>query len=260
MPGVLSALPARPLHARPPLRLLSGVRSLLVMLMFAGLLVFSLLVAAPVLVTDWQVRGTAVPIAGAHLSDGRCHSKMFIVDCDVTLSASTRQGAVFTRPVHYIFASFSSGDYSAQVVGDPRRPDWLTTDLALERFWNRTLSLLAECSVLAGLVFLSIAGAVKSWRNRMLWRRTPVVPVPLQLIKVQHRLLDSRWTVRAGNGRTTQWVLPRWVKPFVLDPADQVLGLAVQDGAAVMPLDARLRWVDLTRAERRAALGARPAG
>lgn len=256
MTSALSSLPSRPLHARPPLRLLSGIRSLAVLLMFAGLLVFSVFWVAPVLLTDWQVRWTAVPITGAHLSDGRCHTKMFIVDCDVTLSASTRQGVVLTRPVHYVFASFSSGDYSAQVVGDPRRPEWLTTDLALERFWNRVLSLLVECGFLAALVFWGIAAAVQALRNRMLWRKTPVVPVPLQLIKVQHRLLDSQWTVRAENGRTTQWVLPRWVKPFVLGPANRVLGLAVQGGAAVMPLDARLRWVDLTRAERRTALAA----
>ena len=260
MPGVLSALPARPLHARPPWRLLSGFRSLLVMQLLVGLLLSSLSATVPALVTDWQVRDTAVPIAGAYLSDGRCHSDTLIVDCDVTLLASTRQGAVFTRPVHYIFASFSSGDYSAQVVGDPLRPDWLTTDLALEHFWNRALSLLVECSILAGLVVRGIARSVRFWRNRVLWRRTPVVPVPLQLVKVQHRLLSSRWTVRDREGRATQWALPRWVKPFVLGPADQVLGLAVQNGAGVMPLDARLRWVDLTRAERRAALAARPMG
>lgn len=258
MSDMLGVLPPRPLYARPPLRLVNRALGALTLLMFAGILVFSLAVIAPVLVTDWRVRDTAVQIDGAHLTDGRCHSKLFIVDCDVTLSAPAGRGAVVTRGVHYDFASFNGGDYTARVVGDPRRPEWLTTDLALERFWNRALTLLVECGFLAAIVLASVAGLVKAWRNRVPWRRIPAVPVALQLVSVQRDQYSAVWTVRAEDGQTAKWTFPRRAKPFVLGPANRVLGLAVRDGAAVMPLDAGLRWVNLTRVERRAALATHP--
>lgn len=42
-------------------------------------------------------------------------------------------------------------------------------------------------------------------------------------------------------------------------PDSRVLELAMPDGGSIFPLDAGLRWIDLSPAEREAALRARPA-
>ena len=67
------------------------------------------------------------------------------------------------------------------------------------------------------------------------------------------------WTVRAGNGRTAQWTFSKRAKPFVLGPGNWVPGLAMPGGGFIFPLDAGLRWIDLSPAGREAALRARPA-
>ena len=48
-------------------------------------------------------------------------------------------------------------------MADPARPDLVTTDLALDRLWNRTVTLL----VIALLIVACIGGAIASLvRNR----------------------------------------------------------------------------------------------
>ncbi|MDV2985450.1 UNVERIFIED_CONTAM: hypothetical protein Q9R58_14145 [Methylobacteriaceae bacterium AG10] len=117
---------------------------------------------APVVVSDWQVRGTAQPVPSARVSEGKCSAKLVIHICDVTLSVPTAQGSV-TRRVNYVFSGLHVGDYSAGVMADPARPELVTTDLGLDRLWNRTITLL----VIMGALAASIYGALLSLvRNR----------------------------------------------------------------------------------------------
>ena len=144
------------------------------------------------------------------------------------------------------------------MVADPQHPEWLTTDLGLDRFWNRVVSLVVECALLGTFIVFSARGFVRSLRSGRYWRKAALFPVPLQLVKVQPTSgRMAKWTLRAENGRTAWWTLPRRAKPFVLGPGDRVLGLATEGAGSIMPLDAGLRWVDLTAQERDAVLATR---
>jgi hypothetical protein len=257
MSDVFSALPSRALHARPPKRPMGVFWALVGLAMFGAFLFGVAYYVAPVLVTDWQVRDVAVPLRGAHLTGGSCYSKLFVHDCSATLTLPG--GTAPDRDVHYVFGSFTFGGFTARVVGDPQRPAWLTTDLGLDYFWDRVLTFLVIAGSLALLVGTWLLGILGLLRTRRAWQRASLVPVPLQLMGMQKGRDGMVWTVRAENGRTAQWTFSRRAKPFVLGPGDRVLGLAMPGGGSIFPLDAGLRWVDLSAAEREAALRARPA-
>ena len=258
MPDVFAALPTRPLHARPPSSMLGALWGLLGLLLFVAMLAYMLFWVAPDLVTDWQVRQNAALVHDADVSDGKCDGRLFIEMCDVTLRAPVGSGTVVRR-VHYVFGSFDSGDFTVNVVADPAHPEWLTTDQALDTFWNRVLSFAAASVAIAFLVIGGVAGTLRARRNRRAWMVAPAVAVPLQLTSVRRVRRGSVWTVKSDAGLTQRWTMPRRASPFVLGPADRILGLATRGGAAIMPLDAKLRWVDLSPAERAPVLAvARP--
>ena len=122
------------------------------LLMFGGAFVLSLTHVLPALVTDWQVRDAAEIVEPSSVRGGHCSARLLVHICDAELSASTKRGAT-TREVHYVFVDTASGDYGVSVMADPARPQLLTTDLGLERLWNRTLTLLAVWALLLALAF-----------------------------------------------------------------------------------------------------------
>lgn len=123
----------------------------------AGLLFACAWFTAPAVISDWQVRETAQPVPAGRVSEGKCSAKLVIHICDMTLSLRTPAGPV-SRRVNYVFSGVQFGDYSAGVMADPARPDRVTTDLGLDRLWNRTITLL----VLVGALMACIYGALLS--------------------------------------------------------------------------------------------------
>ncbi len=257
MPDILAALPTRALYARPPMSKTNAIWGLLGLLLFVAMLGYMLFWVAPDLATDWQIRGNAALVRNADVSDGKCDGRLFVEVCDVTLSAPVGSGTVVRR-VHYVFGSFESGDFTVNVVADPAHPEWLSTDQALDTFWNRVLSFAAASAVMLVLVVAGIRGSLRTRRNRRAWMSAPAVAVPLQLASRQRVRGGSVWTVKSENGLTQRWTIPGRAVPFVLGPANRILGLATNGGAAIMPLDAKLRWVDLSRAERATVLASSP--
>ncbi|UHC19879.1 hypothetical protein LRS73_33315 (plasmid) [Methylobacterium currus] len=127
-----------------------------------GILVACAVYTAPAVISDWQVRATAQPASAARVSEGKCSAKLVIHICDATLSLRLPGGTV-TRRVNYVFSGFHAGDYRVGVMADPARPDLVTTDLGLDRLWNRTITLLVG----AGAIAACIVGALLSLiRNR----------------------------------------------------------------------------------------------
>ena len=131
-------------------------------LMFAGVFGALMVYTGPPLVSDWQVRDTAQPAARGHIVKGSCTTKLVVAICDLTLSNRTGVSAV-TRSVNLVFMDIHSGNYSAGVMADPAHPELVTTDLALDKLWNRTLTFLAVAALLLGFVTFP---AVMFLRNR----------------------------------------------------------------------------------------------
>ncbi len=94
---------------------------------------------------------------------------------------------------------------------------------------------------------------MRTRRDRALWRATPSVFVPLHLTKIVRSRTSAAWTVQAEDGKAAQWTVPPRSRPFALGSDGMVFGLRRQVDGAVMPLDAALRRVDLTAAERAVA-------
>ncbi len=117
---------------------------------------------APVVISDWQVHTTAAAAPNARVSEGRCSAKIVIHICDATLALRTPQETV-TRRVNYVFAGLHVGDYRVGVMADPARPDLVTTDLGLDRLWNRTITLLA---IMGAIVAVLIGAPISMIRNR----------------------------------------------------------------------------------------------
>ncbi|MGF3023120.1 hypothetical protein ACQVP2_09860 [Methylobacterium aquaticum] len=127
-----------------------------------GILVACAVYTAPAVISDWRVRAAAQPAREARVSEGKCSAKLVIHICDATLALRTPTGTV-TRRVNYVFSGFHAGEYRVGVMADPARPDLVTTDLGLDRLWNRTITLLA----IAGAIAACIVGALVSLvRNR----------------------------------------------------------------------------------------------
>lgn len=257
MPSPLSILPARVLHPRPPISAPWNLWGLLGVAAILGFIVYSLGWVAPVVVTDGLIRGTAVPIVGGHLVTGSCSSKLFMHMCDLTLTAPGPAGLI-TRSIHYVFGSFSLGNFTVRTIGDPAHPEWLTTDLGLDYFWDRVVSLLIDLVLMAALLYGAVKAIMSTARLRTWWHKAAMVAAPLTLVGMKTVNRMNVWTVQTDDGIEAHWTMPKRAKPFVLGPDNRILGL-VQEGAGnhLLPLDSKLKWVALSGAERAAALAAR---
>jgi hypothetical protein len=129
-------------------------------LMFGAILVALSIYTLPNLISDWQVRATAIPFADGRVTEGSCQSKLFVHLCTATLAVRSKSGS-FTRDVNYVFADLHTGDYSVSVMADPARPEMLTTDLALDRLWSRTLTLLVGGGLLLALTLAPIVALIR---------------------------------------------------------------------------------------------------
>jgi len=261
-PAEIPALPPRPLRARPPVARFAQVFSVLLWLFGIGMVGFAATSMGPDLWADWQVRDNAQAVRGGNLIKGRCSSKLILHWCDTTLSAPNPNGGPrLRRETSFAFGSFSLGNFEAMVVADPRRPELLTTDLALDHFWDRVLTFLLLIGGLGALFIFALVKQFQGRREMALWRTSPCTPAPLRLQSVAKARGSATWTVAGSNGAVAQWTVPGRSKPFQLGDGT-ILGLRRMEDGAVMPLDAGLRWVALSDAERTAALASvsNPAG
>lgn len=73
-----------------------------------------------------------------------------------------------SAPVNYAFTAASAGEYSVTVMADPARPELATTDMALNRLWNRTITLLARGGILLALTIASVVTLIRRLRAAQL--------------------------------------------------------------------------------------------
>ena len=139
-------LPPRNRGLRHNLKVVLGV------VIFAGMLVGLVFYTVPDLVADWQIHA-ARPVPDGQVVKGSCSENLVFNVCDATLSVPTPAGQV-TRSVNYIFTGVHFGDYNVTIIADPARPDMPTTDMALARLWNRTITLMVGLLLLVPMTFL----------------------------------------------------------------------------------------------------------
>lgn len=132
---------------------LSGVWSVLGLLLFLGMGVASAVYIAPSVLTDLQIRNPER--INGRIASGKCSNRVFVHICDATLTIQTKDGPV-QRETHIAFFDLHVGDYSATVVADPRHPEWITTSLALEHLWSRVATLLAFWAFVIGVLVMSV--------------------------------------------------------------------------------------------------------
>ena len=256
MSDLAAVFPRRPLRLRQPRGLLGQIFWALVgIALIGGLAAWIGLHLAPDLLNDYRLRDSAVPLRDARLVEGRCRVRLAMVqDCTLTLALRTKDGEV-TREVQYLFVEFSHGDRRVgQILGDPTRPETLTTDLGMDRLWNR-VAMLAVVVVIGafmalGMVLLAL-GARRQRRLVGTLSGQALTPLPARLIA--HG--PGKWMIQAEGGPAVEWEVPRRAKPFLLDPAGAwVLAVTAPGASAVFPLDHELRWIDLTPPERAALM------
>ena len=156
--------------------------------------------------------------------------------------------------MNFAFGSFDFGDFEASVVADPRRPELLTTDLALDHFWDRVVTMLVGVGLVLLLFGWGVVSYLRRRRDMRLWRTSPAVPAVLRLHTITRHRTGKTWSVLGEGGAKADWTVPHGAAAFTLGAPARVLGLRRVVDGAIMPLDAKLRWIDLSETERAAAL------
>lgn len=249
---ILNAFPQRPMTLKPGRGALGGwLMALFGVLLFGGFLVFMALEIGPQIRDDFAVREQARPAAFARVTEGRCHSRMFLFqDCDITLAWRDKDGS-HTRKLTYMFVEPHMGSWTATPMMDPQRPSLVTTDIGLDRLWNRVAT--AAGGVLFGLAIIiglfvaarqaqAKRGEVSALSGRMLQ------PVP---VAFDGWGKGPTWRVRDEHGAVFEWPVRKSDKPYILDERrGLVLALREPAGGRAFPLDDKLRFVTLTPEER----------
>lgn len=114
--------------------------------------------------TDWQIHGTARVAEEGRVSDAKCTSKIIFHICNATIGLQTPKGMIEHR-VNYVFTDFHVGNYNVSVMADPAHPELATTDLGLNRLWNRTITLLVGAGAIVAIILGAIVGTVRRRRR-----------------------------------------------------------------------------------------------
>ncbi|MBS7812082.1 hypothetical protein [Roseococcus pinisoli] len=256
---IARAFPVRPLRIKAPLHpWRAWLLALMCVVLFGGGMVAVSYKTLPVLLTDYQVRNTAVVLPKTRVERGVCRVRFFLLnDCDATLVVPQDRGPAFRREVNYTFFEPSAGSRQVIAMGDPARPELITTDLGLDHFINRVVTF----AVLMGFLLLLCLGSLRIPLIAHRQRRTAAIlsgqvlnPVPVVLERSQ-----AGWKATAtSDGRSDTWRLGAKAEPFVVDHRSGIaLAVTGAAGGPLFPLDEKLSWLDLSDEERAAIWAAR---
>lgn len=216
--------------------------------------------AVPGLVADWPLVGNAEPATQARFVSGRCKGKLVLHFCDITYDRRGPAGVV-REESHIGFFEFHVGSRSVRLMQQKGDPTRVSSDIALDMYWNRVATAALFIVLFGGGGFVLLGQALRgradpNARFRSLSGRL-LQPVPVDLHGVEEQN-KTTWTWRYTPRRNSPaaaasfvQVLPVGTFPFLLD-GEARTALAVTDAAGkeVMLLDMPLSVVDLTGAER----------
>lgn len=217
--------------------------------------------AAPGLIRDYAIIGDAEPATQARFVSGRCKGKLVIHFCDITYDRRTAQGFV-REEAHIGFFDLHVGSWSVRLMQKRGDPGLVSSDIALDHYWNRVITAGLFVLLFGGGGIVSLAQALRPSRDpnapfRALSGRL-LGPVVVDLHGAEDADKRNRlWHYARGrepslaSGFTL--ALPAGAYPFVLDPEGRT-ALAVTDaaGGQVLLLDGALSVIDLKDAERQA--------
>ncbi|MBB4234657.1 hypothetical protein GGD57_001213 [Rhizobium esperanzae] len=142
-------------------------------------------------------------------------------------------------------------------------PELATISLGLDMLWNRIITLTLFVLVLGGTSLGTIFLAIRIWRVKgQLRRPARLIPVPVEIGAFDRKrgVLSITYNDKIAadkTGRSAYTRMKSGQEPLIVGEANgKAIGLAVRHGNTALPvlLDDRLQRVELTDAERTAAL------
>ena len=248
---VMGAFPRRPLEIKAGRQKIGArILWLAATLMFAVMTVWNGTNAVQTLRSDVAIRDTARPAPHVRITEFRCRGLILFTRCHLTLTWDDR-GSEQASHLNYFFFEpiFFRVPVSASPMMDPARPGLVTTDLGLNRIGNRV----AGEIFMTLLLLLPIAGGIIRAVKPGNFDVDAMSGRALEPVALQFRGWGRgpTWRVANAKGKLFKWPVRKTDQPFFLDPEHNlVLGLRDPVFGGVFPLDADLRFVELTPEER----------
>lgn len=225
--------------------------------------VFMLVWEGPGVVRDFQISQNPLVLEDGDVQNGRCKTrKAIFTDCEARLVYS-HGGRNYATDVEVMFVDLHFGDYETGLVISADHPELATLTLALDKLWNRIITLTVFVLLLGGMGLAMVFLALRIWRvSRQLRQpaKLTVVPVEITAFDRKSNILSVTYNDKIAEDRTGRSAYTRMrsgEEPLVVGEANgKAVGLAVRHGDTALPvlLDDRLRRIDLSDDERAAAL------
>ena len=227
-----------------------------------ALAIFMLVSEAPGVIRDFRISQNPLVVDG-DVRDGRCTTrKAVFTDCKARLVYSY-QGRDYDKEVEIMFVDFHIGDYDTGLVIAADHPELATMTLGLDKLWNRIITLLVFVSLLGalslGMVFLALRIVRVKAQLKQPARLMPI-PVEVTAFNRNRKGLFVTYTDTIAGDRTKRSaytrLLPRQEPLIIGETKGRAVAMAVRHGNTALPvlLDERLERLELTQAERSAAL------
>ena len=256
--AIVSSFPKRALQVKP-IKSDSVFGAVIATLVWLIAVVAVISLATPVFIRDYKI-GASMEYVDADI-DGECSSRLFVfTGCNVKI---TYDGEKIGRNLFFIDSFEDSYEVGAVVASDD--PSLVTIDLAIDKFWNRAVLILALTGLLSWLVFVGIVGIFKRKKLIAYFARmsgsslTPVlVPVKVSMNK---KTLIAQYFVDIDGKNVIGVVSGKKGKGAIFIPVEEAdsiyaLGVISADCQSPVLLDIDFKRLDLTDAERGLLTGA----
>ena len=217
----------------------------------------------PGLWRDWQINQNPQVIPSGNI-DGDCRMNRGITTCDAHLSYSYN-GESYESDASMSFIDFSSDDYAVDVVISRGKPELATISLGLEMLWNRLAVFAVLMLLIGGGAIATLLAGYKAWRNNRAAQTLgalTLVPVEITAMQQDRGALFVSYIDYLKGPKSKRLSYTRFAKRqealLGTDESGKTVGVAVKLEHVAVPvlLDSQLERLDLTDAERRAALEA----
>jgi len=255
-----TALPDRPIAVRPP-QTIGPLSAVGLFVMLFGLLAGALWWLGPDLARDLRIGSDVAPARSLRIEEARCRSRLYVIAvCDVRYApAAAAAETAHGTTLWYLLLGRANAD-GINLLASRADPELVTTDLGLDRLWQRLLALLLIVALSVTCIGLSAQIVLQGTRTRRQLmglsgqRLRPVVVGLETSVPIAHK--RRRWAYvydDAGTERRAFIELHTSIDPLFVTP-DRKRALAVSGPAGGVPLllDAPLSALDLTQAEREA--------